>query len=267
MAKYARTTAKPDAQFVYEQSARNQRQYALESAQRMTQRNHATVPLFARGYLLLWALYAAIALPFAWYVGKYAATSWLLPGSPELAIGLALISGVFGRRNASTEAMTIAFLGAFAFGSGLERGVFGLSGLAVALLGGFLLAMLVGAGVWAFINATGEQNGLIDPNDPESVPESLPIAWRSMLTHWANKEHKLRRALLVIGPMLALGVIFHSITLLANWLMGPGNLFETDGFQIALRVLAGLISGGTLGWLLQQFIPDRAPKTRTAVIV
>jgi hypothetical protein len=261
MAKYARTTAKPDTQFVYEQSTRNQREFARDAAYNRMARSTANVPLFARGYLVMWAVFAAIAMPAAWWVGKYAPTSWLLPGTPEFAISLALISGVFGRRHANTEAMTVSFLAIFAFGSGLERGIFGLTGLAVALLGGLLLAVLVGAGVWAYINATGVQSGLIDPNDPESMPPTLPIAWQSLLTRWASREHKLRRALFVIGPMLGVGIVLNAFTLLGHSLLGAETL-QSDALNVIMRVLCGLVTGGLLGWLLQQFIPELRPKVR-----
>jgi hypothetical protein len=261
MAKYARTTGKLATHLVYEEAARAQRSFERESARRLSMQT-GDVPAFARGYLLMWALFAAIALPLSWFVSKYASTYWFLPGLPEFAVSLALISAMFGRRYASTEAMTVTFTAAFAFGAGLERGLFGLTGLLVAIAGGLILCALVGVGVWALINVAGARSGLVNPYEPDALPPSLPMAWRSMLTTWANREYKLRRAVMVIGPMLGIGVVLNTIAVIGMWLTGPGSVFAADWFNIASRIVIGLGAGLTLGWLLQQFIPDKRPKNQ-----
>jgi hypothetical protein len=259
MAKYARTTSKLATQLVYEEAARAQRQFEADSARHMSLQT-GDVPAFARGYLVMWALFAAIALPLSWFVAKYASTYWFLPGLPEFAVSLALISAMFGRRYASTEAMTVTFMAAFAFGAGLERGLFGITGLIVAILGGLALASLVGVGVWALINVAGARSGLVNPYEPDQLPPSLPMAWRSMLTVWVNREFKLRRGALVIGPMLGVGVALHTIALLGAWALGPDSFAASDWFNVVARALVGLAAGLLLGWLLQQFIPDKRPK-------
>ncbi len=237
-----------------------------ESLAGPARQSEAPLCAFSRGYLSVWIIYSAIAFPLMWIVARYLPGAWFTPTGLDFGVALAIITGLFGRRYLSTEAIITSFIAALAFVHGIERGIFALTGLIVAVASAVLLALVVGGVVYLVTSAQRPHRAEFDPRFNETdrgLPPQVPIAYRSLMRRLRRSQDTLLRGLFVVGPLFILGIalslIAQGVALIAG--DGLGNL---DLLIIAARTIVGGAAGGVLGWLQQQFIPDVPHKRVTA---
>jgi hypothetical protein len=230
------------------------------------QQNDVPVQGFSRGYLSVWIIYSALAFPLMWIVARYFSSTWYAPTGLDFGVALAVITGLFGRRYLSTEAMITSFIGALAFVHGVERGIFALSGLIVAVFSAVLLALVVGVIVYAVNSIQRPHRAEFDPRfnaTDKGLPPTVPLAYKSLLRRLQKSQNTLRRGMFVVGPLFVLGMALSLIAQGAALLLGDAlNSYEL--LTIAARAIAGGAAGGVLGWLQQQFIPDVPHKRASA---
>jgi hypothetical protein len=213
---------------------------------------------FSKAYLIVWVVYCALALPLTWLAENKLVNAWYSPGGLDFAVGLALVTGLFGRRYLSTEATAVSFVGALAFSHAFERGIFAVTGLLVAIAIALLLAAIIGGAVWAVTSSQRPYRAEFDPRFAETdrgIPSPMPLAWRSLVRRARGSQNILRRAAIVIGPLFLLGMCLNLIAQGMLLLFGE-SVRSYDAIIFVSHMVGGAVAGAMLGWLQHQFIPD-----------